>query len=344
MEDGSLSEDVKQCRGVKQGGSSSPTLFVWVLAGALHNLIESWKLRGFGFVLDGLIINILCFADDILLLAKTQFEAQRMLVELETTLGQIGLELSPSKSQFCKNIHVDEMELFLDGKPIMETKTNEGLLFLGCQITWDGEDVVEVLARIRKSWGSFFALKSWLLNRSIGRNKRLELWSLAMSSTLLWGAGTWTLTERTRGLISAMENAMYRSICLHPRRPEELGWQHRSRCTKILREWHTSTGRKSFVSMALVKKWTFAGHIARMNDDRLAKQITTCRGATWRHAAGPRGQQHARGHGFRRWENILDRFGIEKLGETWFLLGSDWENWHWNGKAKEFSQFRGGSC
>ena len=186
-------------------------------------------------------------------------------------------------------------------------------------------------------------MRKWLLNRSIGRNKRLELWALAMSSTLLWGAGTWTLTERTRGLISAMENAMYRSICLHPRRHDELGWQHRSRCTKILREWQTHTGRNSFVHMALVKKWTFAGHIARMNEGRLAKQITNCRGASWRHAAGPRGQLHTRGHGFRRWENVLDKFGLEKLGETWFLLGNDWENWHWNSKANEFAVFRGGS-
>jgi hypothetical protein len=67
------------------------------VAYALRNLVETWKIREFGYRLQSTWVPCVVFADDIVLVAKSSAEGQRLLVELKVVLNQIGLELSQHK-------------------------------------------------------------------------------------------------------------------------------------------------------------------------------------------------------------------------------------------------------
>ena len=77
--EGLLTDDIPQSRGVRQGGCSSPALFVLALACLLQDLVESWKERKLGFCLHEFYLGIACFADDIVLCAPSVGMLELML-------------------------------------------------------------------------------------------------------------------------------------------------------------------------------------------------------------------------------------------------------------------------
>jgi RNA-directed DNA polymerase len=84
MEQGAIRRSVA---GTPQGGVVSPLLANIYL----HHLDRQWRARGAG---------VLCrYADDLVVLCRTQREAEDALVSLRVLLGELGLELKASKTR-----------------------------------------------------------------------------------------------------------------------------------------------------------------------------------------------------------------------------------------------------
>ena len=66
----------------------SPHIFKTDLAAILGPLQASWKRRGLGAVLDGTVIDILTYADDIVLLADTRADLKKTSGELLKALEE----------------------------------------------------------------------------------------------------------------------------------------------------------------------------------------------------------------------------------------------------------------
>ncbi len=79
-------------RGVKQGDPLSPTLFNFILESLLERLIERNS-----FMIHENDASVLAFADDIVLLARDDIEAQEQLNMVVEYLGALGMSLSIPK-------------------------------------------------------------------------------------------------------------------------------------------------------------------------------------------------------------------------------------------------------
>ncbi|KHJ78520.1 hypothetical protein OESDEN_21858, partial [Oesophagostomum dentatum] len=86
-------------RGVRQGDTISPKVFIITLQYAMKDL--NWEK--YGIWIDGKNITNLRFADDIVLCAKNPEEAQKMLDDLDKTSKAVGLEMNKKKTQYMKN-------------------------------------------------------------------------------------------------------------------------------------------------------------------------------------------------------------------------------------------------
>ena len=138
MADGSECSPVLQTRGVKQGGASSPMLFVVVLGFVLRPLISSWEARGFGFKAWDAFFPCLVFADDIILVATSASQAELMLAELNATLKTAGLDLQLQKSCVCHNNFAALVDsIVVEGVPIPIATADEGLAILGVIVPFD---------------------------------------------------------------------------------------------------------------------------------------------------------------------------------------------------------------
>jgi group II intron reverse transcriptase/maturase len=104
MQDGTVTRDVA---GTPQGGVLSPCLCNVYL----HRLDRQWTERGHGVLVR--------FADDLLVMCRTQKEAEAALAAMRQILGELGLQLKDAKTRI---VHLE-----LDG---------EGVDFLGFHHQW----------------------------------------------------------------------------------------------------------------------------------------------------------------------------------------------------------------
>ncbi|XP_030765246.1 uncharacterized protein LOC115889402 [Sitophilus oryzae] len=96
----STTNQIKIKRGVRQGDTISPELFITVLEHAFKML--AWQQKG--IVIDGERLNHLRFADDIVIVSDSLGEIKDMLQELNDALHEIGLTINFDKTKIMTNM------------------------------------------------------------------------------------------------------------------------------------------------------------------------------------------------------------------------------------------------
>ena len=69
-------------RGTRQGDPLSPFIFNFVLKAVFERVRAKWESRGWGLDISGQKLAHLCFADDVLLFAKTREQSKQMFQDL----------------------------------------------------------------------------------------------------------------------------------------------------------------------------------------------------------------------------------------------------------------------
>ena len=122
-------ETIRVNKGVPQGGVLSPLIFNTVLEEILmddESLNEAIK--------NG---KLVCFADDILLIADDKAEAEK-LVRAMMNLEQVGLHLNKQKTQFITDRKdMDETE------EIAEIRKVKSLKYLGLSVSCDRKQILK---------------------------------------------------------------------------------------------------------------------------------------------------------------------------------------------------------
>ncbi|CAB3388571.1 Hypothetical predicted protein [Cloeon dipterum] len=137
---------VQFSRGVKQGDPLSPLLFALLLDPLLDQLNN---LHGYKHL--GVSLNVLAFADDLILLATTTKEATDLLFTTETYLQSLGMGLSPTKSvafQFGPTggtWSVTDPNLRLRNGRIPFLELSDKMTYLGASIGHDGKSSAKQL-------------------------------------------------------------------------------------------------------------------------------------------------------------------------------------------------------
>ena len=114
--------------------------------------------------------------------------------------------------------------------------------------------------------------------------------------TMTYGCQMWSLTKATTQRLRTAQRAMERKM-LKAKLKDKIP----------CREIRAKTNIKDVVKFAAKQKWKWAGHVARLNDNRWTKRITD-----WQ----PRYGKRSRGRQVKRWR---DRYnGIKKRKQASF--------------------------
>jgi hypothetical protein len=198
-----------------------------VLQYAMRPLVDEWKRKGYGIALgkgrDDRLTN-LRFADDVVLVAGTKDQLQRMLQELHECTSKVGLQIHWGKTKCLSNLVDHERDgdgaVEVDGRPVQVLKYMESTMYLGRALCFGELHDAEIRHRMTQAWKKFMINKSELCCKHYPLQDRLKLFEVIVTQTALYGSGTWTMTRPRERLLRTTQRKMLRMILGASRRVE----------------------------------------------------------------------------------------------------------------------------
>ncbi|CAD5220522.1 unnamed protein product [Bursaphelenchus okinawaensis] len=230
---GSAEGHFKTWKGIKQGDTLSPLLFVLTVQYAMEKL--DWS--GYGLRIGHTWISKLCYADDIVLVAKDMVEMQRMLDGVTEECAKIGLVINKQKTMWMGEV---DGALQVNGEAIQKTSWYK---YLGQHCEMPRRTDIEVQKRIQAAWAAFRAEYDLLTSRK--------------TEAMTYGAESWALRLADKWKLERCQRRMERAMLGLTLRDEVRSRQIRAR-TKL----------KDVVEAAITLKWKMAAKIARAGNER----------------------------------------------------------------------------
>ena len=269
--------------GVKQGCVMAPVIFNLYVAAAtmLFRQRTSPELGiGLTYRLDGSLFNLrrlqcprktsegiiteLQYADDCMLVAHSPDELQEALESLSGVYRDLGLAVNTNKTEIMFQWSGERPLV----DPIMkigqaELNTVTQFSYLGSILAADCTADAEINQRINKASASFAQIKKRVItNHNLHIATKVAVYRAICLSVLLYASETFTLYRRHIKLLESFHMRCLKKIL-------KLTWQDRVSYVDILQR----TGMVSAECLLLRNGLRWAGHVLRMPDSRLPKQV-----------------------------------------------------------------------
>ena len=277
---GQLSEEFPVDNGVKQGDIPAPTLFSIYLAVLLTYAFgdcdkgvylrfrtsgKVFNLRRFNTKSKNFqsLIRELLYADDADFVAHTEEDMQEIMDLFSSACTAFGLTISIKKTKVmftpAPGAPYVEPNIYVNGTRLEVVDT---FVYLGSTIARDASLDAEIRLRIQKASTGFGQLEKRVWSdRDITINVKISVYWTCVLTALLYSSECWT-THRHH--LKQLER--FHQNCL--RRILKIKWQSLTPDTVVLRKAKCS----SVESLVMKNQLRWAGHVVRMEDNRIPKQ------------------------------------------------------------------------
>lgn len=247
--------------GTRQGDPLSPLLFITYL----ERIMDLTQQNPYGVNLNGTLVNNLRFADDIDLIDE---KFDNLVKQVETTTEsakRVGLIINTKKTKIMVFGEQDNgKDMKIAGESIENVNKFE---YLGSLLTWDNNCTEYIKRRIGKATGTLVSLKHIISDGNIKVDQKIQILTTTVFSVLLYASETWTLKENDKKRLLAFEMKCYRRIL-------KIKWTEK-RTNEDIRKMICR--KYTIIDIIKKRKLQLFGHICRMSDSRLVKQIVFSR-------------------------------------------------------------------
>ncbi len=289
-------------RGVKQGDPLSPYIFNAVLEEVFRNL--NW--RGKGLKISGQnfkfgenkYLNNLRFADDIVIIAKSNDELKAMAEDLRRESRKVGLTINLAKTKIMTNINQFDAIQIENNKIEIVPEYK----YLGQTMSLINRTKNELKVRKAKAWKAFWAQKT-ILKGKMALKTKIKILESTVYPVLTYGAQTWACTVNQIQKLGTTQHSMLRNI---------LGIRLKDKTSNS--EIFSKTKTKNLIMVIKKLKLKYAGHVARESKYKWNKLATF-----WIPSNGKRKQ----GRPSKRWADEL----VAVAGPNWKNEAQDRRKW-----------------
>ena len=253
---GELSSSFRIKKGVRQGCVLSPYLFNIVAEMAMREALEDFEG---GIAVGGRKISNLRYADDIVLLARSEEELQELVKRVENAGKKYGLMINTEKTKVMTSEGV-KCEIVI-GKDKIEQVAR--FTYLGSVITEDSECINETRTRLAKGAYLSASLKKVWKSHDININTKIRLWKALVWPVATYGFETLTLKKEDERRITAFEMKGLRQIL-------RVKWIERKTNDWVMEKAGTEA---QLLETIKKRKLTYFGHIMRKKGNCLEKEM-----------------------------------------------------------------------
>ena len=280
LDDGDISDNFAVTNGVKQGCVLAPTLFSMVFSAMLSDALDDEVGIPIKYRSDGglfkqrrmhaitkvkkTVIRDFLFADDCALNALTEQDMQATMDKFSAACDNFGLTISTTKTEVmhqpAPGMTYTEPSISVNGQVL---KAVDKFTYLGSTLSRAVHIDEEINSRIAKASSAFGRLRNNVWERrGISLSTKLKVYRAVILTVLLYGSESWTVYSR-----HARQLNRFHMTCL--RRLLRIKWQDKVPDTEVL----SRAGLSGIHTMLQKSQIRWAGHVTRMPDTRLPKQL-----------------------------------------------------------------------
>ncbi len=248
-----VTETFPTTRGVIQGCPLSPHLYNLYLE---RVMLEALEEEEGGVEVSGVKFTNMRYADDIVIVAKTRDDLQRMLEKTEEQCKRFKLEINKNKTKSMKIAR--EREVLNVRLGTGEIEQVQDFKYLGVNIGEKGKTEKSVRERIGMGQRAFGRLKKIWRSNTVSMHLKLRLLSAIVIPTTLYGAECWILSKAEEKKLLDFQMKCPRRIC-------GISWEDRVRNEEVRRR----TGQSVTIldrQKDMQRRWF--GHVVRMSGER----------------------------------------------------------------------------
>jgi hypothetical protein len=153
----------------------------------------------------------LAYADDVVMLGRTEGYIKITLEEMAEITQQMGLQMNDTTTKYMINRQ--------DGNKVKETELMgkryekvESFKYLGALMTSLNEIETEIKNKIAVGKKCYYALGPIIKRRSISQSIKICLYKMIIRSAVTYGAETWMLTSKIEKMLMTWERKILRKV------------------------------------------------------------------------------------------------------------------------------------
>ena len=206
MTENGLSEPIRTLSGVRQGDSLSPALFSLIMDELISHVKE---MKGYN--LGEKDINIVCYADDAVLITESEDDLQRLLHQFGKIADKFNMQVSVEKTKSLV-VSKEPIRCKLEFKKRMVEQVM-AFKYLGCHLTSDRNLYNEVKDQAIRGARMSGCLKDivWR-NKFMSTEAKVKIYKAAVRPIISYAVETRADTTRTEQLLRSTEMKTLRSI------------------------------------------------------------------------------------------------------------------------------------
>ena len=262
---GKTSSKFKIKTGVRQGCILSPLLFI-ILMDSISRKCKGMKPINVGrWKLKPIQLQILSFADDLVMFAKNQRDLETNINILNRELSKRGMKINSKKTKtMVISREPKQHKIRLDNEILEQVNSYK---YLGVMIGANGSLREEITQRVGKASKVYGQLgQSFINKRELTVKTKLSIFNSIYCPTLMYGSESWTLENRDKSRLQATEMKFLRRTFGKTKRDKIRNTTIRDRAKTISLEEKIERNQL---------RWY--GHVCRMAENRIPKQIFECK-------------------------------------------------------------------